>query len=221
MLEVAMADYSVSLHSKLLRLRYKYKDNPVLNCALDKVVWFSFPVVYPKFDVHSKDIVVEFEKSKARRKRIRKYIRSMFNGGKPLYLVSLTFGDCYDSTTTDTRRRYAREWLNACCFDYYACLDYGKLRSREHYHAIATFDFDLIQDDSGFYSVPSDVAWSKGFSSFRLISSSSTDVYSALNYAFKCSNYAFKSSDSVVKPFHKRKAKNISDWSILDDDSFL
>lgn len=216
-----VADYSVAIHSKLSRLRFKYKDDIALNSALDKVVWFSFPVVYPKFDVQSKAILIEFEKAKSRRKRIRKYIRSMVNGGKPLYLVSLTFGDCYDATTTDTRRRYAREWLNSCCADYYACLDYGKMHSREHYHAIATFDFELIQDDSGFYSVPIDFTWSKGFSSFRLISSSSSDVYSALNYAFKCSNYAFKSSDSVVKPFHKRKAKNNDDWSILDDDTFL
>lgn len=220
-----MAQYTTTVFRLLKRLRWKAKDNPELNSAIDRVVWHSFPVVYQNYDRDVCQVRKEVSSLHARRKRVRRYIRNMAKRGR-LYLVSLTFGDCYDTTTRTTRDKYAREWLNKHTADYFACLDIGKKNNREHYHAIVLLDYPLEQFRAKRkdYVRPVDPshAWTHGFYSIKPIETDETDLNKTLGYAFKASTYAFKVSeeDEKVRPFHKRRTRS-DEWETLSDFSDL
>lgn len=203
-----MARMRQAVFELLHHLRRRQEVRPELGDALNRIVWFSFPVVYPN--------PIDWSKASAkhaaiaqRRKRIRRYIREMAEDGD-LYLVSLTFGDCLDTTTRKTRDRYAREWLNAQTADYFACLDIGKENGREHYHAIARFDIPLKAErrKRTMYYKPEDEAlwWKHGWFSIKRIGEGEKDIIKTVGYAMKASTYAFKSADSdeTIKPWHKR-----------------
>lgn len=222
-----MAQLTVAVYSKVKRLLNKCKNDPAKMDALRKVLWYSMHVVYPEWNVfgHFK-AAREYEKVKHRRKRVNAYVREMLELDKPMYLVTLTYGECYDSTTQETRLAYARKWLNTNCLDYYACLDIGKENGREHYHAVCVMDKPMKQVVYGrkaFYEVLGDSEWKHGFYSIRRIEVDRNAVGKTLGYAFKASNYAFKSADSSIKPFHKRgvwvhakgKMVELPDWYIM------
>lgn len=219
---ITMAIYHLSIHSKVMRLRYKYRDSIFLNDCLSQILWYSFPVVYPNYFNECKKISLELDKLKDKRKRIRKYIRGMKVTFDELYLVTLTFDDTYDTTITESRKKYAQRWLNEYTLDYFACLDFGKKNGREHYHAICAFDFPLeafLIHKHVFYRLPKPALWNFGFYSIRKIKSDVKDVYKSLSYAFKSADYAIKSSADVnVKPFHKR---TVLHYEILESDLLL
>lgn len=221
-----MAQYTTTVFRLLKRLRWKSKDKPEMSAALDRIVWYSFPVVYPNEPVEVKRVLRDVSAVHQRRKRIRRYIKEMAAQGR-LYLVSLTFGDCYDTTTRVSRDKYAREWLNKHTADYMACLDIGKKNGREHYHAIARFDYPLeeFKAKRQTYVRPVDEshAWRHGFFTIKPIETDENDLNKTLGYAFKASTYAFKVSDEdeKVKPFHKRGVARRPEWETLTDDMEL
>lgn len=204
-----MARCGYEVYSLIQRLVRKIGDDPVRRKAFERIVWWSIPRVYPDYDRDCNRWRAENSKIAQRRKRIHKYIRGMAYAFKDLYLVSLTFGDVYDTTTRETRDKYASRWLNAEALDYYACLDIGKQGGREHYHAICAFEHDLEPYKVGrktFYRFKDDAhAWEHGFFTIRKIESDKSPE-NACRYAFKASTYAFKSADrdDAVRPWHKR-----------------
>lgn len=189
-----------------------------MNNALSQILWYSFPIVYPDYYKDTKTARLKLEAVKARRKRYRKYVRSMLGTfkDKPAYLVSLTFTDeCLNSTKAETRERYVKDYLNQVSVDYFACIDFGKVDKREHYHAIIVTDeptYSFKPKRQEFWKFLDDKAeWKHGFYSLRLMYSAEKDIYKTMNYALKASDYAFKSADEDkrIKPFHKRGVKHI------------
>lgn len=204
-----MANCGYDVYSLIQRLVRKIGDDPERRKAFERIMWRSIPRVYPDYMREAKRWRAENSKIAQRRKRIHRYIRGMASKFDDLYLVSLTFGECYDTTTRDTRDKYAARWLNAETLDYYACLDIGKKGGREHYHAICAIGHELEPYKVGprtFYRFK-DAAheWEHGFFTIRKIESDKSPE-KACRYAFKASTYAFKSADNddAVKPWHKR-----------------
>lgn len=218
-----MAVYTVAVHSKVQHLRWKYGDNKKLQEALDRVLWWSFPRVYTSFALDVVSVHKSLSAQYARRKRVRLYVKKMVASFDRIFLASLTFNDdVLASTTQKTRERYIREWLNTYCCDYFACIDFGAVNGREHYHALVVFNLkvDLTcfvgKRKKVYYSLADPSVYPYGFSSFSLLNTDNNiDVSRTLNYAFKASNYAFKSSDSKYKPFHKR---GVNRWLSLSSD---
>lgn len=169
--------------------------------------------LYPDFHKQLFEVDKLLQRQHSRRKRIRKYIRSMIDhrGYNIPCLVSLTFtDDVLSSTSESTRKQYVRDYLNSVFPDWFACIDFGKTHGREHYHAICLFPFNIgfftFRKKRKLFLLPcsSSYDWSYGFYSIRPLEVDACDVYKTLNYAFKSSSYAFKSSDESIKPFHKR-----------------
>lgn len=212
-----MKEYSYEMHLLVCRLRWKYRDNRRLNDTLDKILWHSIPIVYTNYYVDAKIQTKALEKQKMRRWRVRKYLRAMLERSQQLYLATFTFSD--DELLSTTKKRYVRDWLNKNTTDYYACVDFGKEKGREHYHAIISVSFDFLEVSNKrgrFLDLPSSRSWSYGYSSFRPIKGDVVDAYKSLGYVVKASDYAFKNANSDIKPFHKRGG-----WRSLADDSFI
>ena len=198
----------VSLYNRL-KLRYPGK---WYEGYQQQLLWNACSL-YPDF--HNQLSYVEnlLKKQHSRRKRVRKYIRSMIEhrGYHTPCLVSLTFtDDCLNSTSFSTRKIYVRDYLNDVFIDWFACVDYGKEHGREHFHAIALFPcnvrtFTFIKTRKTFMlPVCPRFDWPYGFYSIRPLEIDPVNIYKTLNYAYKSSYYAFKASESDIKPFHKR-----------------
>lgn len=206
--------------SKVQRLRKKYNDSNdrVGNSLLSNILWYSFPIVYPNYYSDTKTVALKMDAVKARRKRYRKYVRGMLGtfNDKSAYLVSLTFTDeCLASTKVETRERYVKDYLNSVSIDYFACIDFGKIDKREHYHAIIVTDevtYSFKPKRQTFWKFLDDEKeWKYGFYSLRMMQTAEKDIYKTMNYALKASDYAFKSADedNRIKPFHKRGVNHI------------
>lgn len=210
--ETRIAPYNVSIHSKLARLRRKYDHDKSKNDALSKIVWYSFPVVYTDFEEKRTRVHSDFIDLKRKRARYHSYIEGMTALDFELYLVSLTFNDeVLEATNAETRKKYVTRYLNETCFDWFACIDFGKENGREHYHAIVSYipgDVERIPEYKRYYRVANGIEWEYGFSSIKSIKSDKVDRHKSLGYALKSASYAFKaSSENAHKPFHKRKTR--------------
>lgn len=219
------AAYTNAVHAKLLHLRRKYKlePNQVRERQLQNIV-DHFTVVYRDYLNESRRIQRLWEKNRKRMQRIYRYVKRMaseFTGR--LYLVSLTFDDdTLEHTSKETRKDYVRRWLNANAFDYYACIDYGRRKGREHYHALAVFDIPLSEEKhkgKTWYRVSDEIEWKHGFYSIRKVESDQKSVYKTINYALKASTYAFKAYavDDTAKPFHKRNVNYMRELTSDDE----
>lgn len=198
----------VSLYKKL-KLRYP---GPPSDGYQQSLLW-NVVFLYPNFFFEYSEVDKILKKQHYRRKRIRKYIRSMIeNRGYNIpCLVSLTFtDDVLSSTSESTRKKYVRDYLNFLFPDWFACIDFGKKNGREHYHAICLFPYNkpffTVYKKRKLFMFPCSASydWPCGFYSIRPLEIDDRDVYKTLNYAFKSSSYAFKSSSGFIKPFHKR-----------------
>lgn len=216
---------------KVLHLRRKFKNNgdTVSNVMLDNIVWYSFPIAYPNLHTDTRVALAKIDNVKQNRKRYRRYVRGLVGdtifSGDLCYLVSLTFrDDVLSDTVRSTRDRYAKNFLNSFCTDYFACLDFGKENGREHYHAIISTSEPMVKElhnRKAFYKLAdAQKAWKYGFYSLRLIKLDNSGLYTTCNYALKSSDYAFKSldEDNGVKPFHKRGVHHIEWHSSLPDE---
>lgn len=219
-----MAEYRADSFALVKRLRYKFKGDKKLNDALDRIVWYSFPVIYPDYQREAKKHSLELDKYYHRKHRWFKYIRGMKGTFGSLCLVTLTFdNESYEDHDTEWRKRRAKEWLQTCA-DYFACLDIGQKNGREHYHALCAIDMPLTtlkKGKSTYFKLADDSRnWKYGFYTIKAIKDDKQSTYKSLSYAFKASVYAFKSSkdDKGIKPFHKR---GVTHWELLGDDEEL
>lgn len=225
-----LAVYSISVHAKLKQLRWKYRNDVKGNKALQKLV-DRFTVVYPNFLKESSAIQREWDKNKAKRKRIMRYVHGMSRTHGTLYLLSLTFSDeVLKTTTAETRKQNISRWLDKHTVDYMACIDFGRKNKREHYHAIVALDIPLktVEYRRKTYYEPTEIAkadwYPYGFMSVRCIDIQGANAYKTANYALKASTYAFKASsaDSAIKPFHKRGVEHLArGWETLGSDDEL
>lgn len=215
-------DRKFLVYSKWLKVHPRYYD------SYGYTMWRQFnDFFYSLYDIEPGYHSV-YDKQRlsaiARRSRVRKYLRAMSDSNllyAPQYLLSLTFtDDVLNSTNPDTRLKYVRDYLNSTFDDYFACIDFGKKKGREHYHAIvnpSSYDYALVKVDkrgNHYYKPRDKLDWKYGYFSLRPITYSPER---AVNYAFKCSSYAFKSASSSHKPFHKRC---VSHFEPLFDDDF-
>lgn len=212
------------------KLRYKYQkaNNKQANEQLSKVLWYSFPTVYPEWSREMKQHVHKIDRYKARKHRWATYVLGMLSTFGEAYLLTLTFGDTYDSTTSETRRKYVTRWLNENTRDYFACLDVGEKNGREHYHAIVVPAFAPIKGTRKTkkgkamttYSIPNENVWEYGFTLLQCLKTDRQSVYQASGYVLKASGYASKYADvcASVRPFH---ARGVEHWQTLSSDTEL
>lgn len=154
---------------------------------------------------------------KQRRNKVRKYVRGMVDTFDRVYLVTLTFNDnALGLLSEKTRVRYVREFLNHNSLDYFACIDYGKINGREHFHALCSFDSSAlattVRRNKTYLAFVN--SWPYGFVEIKPIGTTRKDIFKSCAYAFKASDYAFKNSDSIHRPFHKR---GVEHWSVIRD----
>lgn len=204
----------VTYVSLVRKLRRRAAENPVRTEQLNNILWYSEPIVYTNWDILYKRAEYELDKQKAKRRRIRKYIKGMVESYDCLYLASFTFADEFlSSLSSATRLRYLKRWLSDYSLDYYACIDFGAVNGREHYHCILALSscfVTYVDTGKNVYPCLTDKAsWPYGFCSLRFIKVDSQSLHKTINYAFKASSYAFKNMRSDIKPFHKRGAKHL------------
>lgn len=211
---------------KKLRRKYQVNNDQKHDDILTRIYWFSIPTVYTDWSSDIRQIRADYGKYAQRRKRWFNYIRGMMSTFGQLYLVTLTFGDDYDSTNRESRHKYAKTWLKDNCSDYFACMDYGDLNGREHYHCICAIDFEFTEEKykrgKKIVPVDSDREWTRGFYLIKPIKQDEKNTWKSVSYAFKASVYAFKSAktDVGIRPFHKRGVKHMQ-WIEIDSDDEL
>lgn len=224
-----MKNYTTEMVCKVVHLRNKYSrvGDTRHNDYLNNILWYSIPIVYPNYISDARSASHQIDLKKQKRKRYRRYVREMvdevFFNGNSMYLVSLTFNDdALNGLSSDTRKKYVRDYLNSISDDYFACIDFGKENQREHYHAVISTGLPMLSEKHGrrvfFKPLKAENAWLHGFFSFRKINDLGNDIYRTLNYALKSSDYAFKfaESDARCKPFHKRGVKHISRCALTE-----
>lgn len=136
----------------------------------------------------------------ARRKRLKQRIERIMDSGQ-CYFVTLTFNDdTLTSTDAKTRRTYVARFLKSVATDYVGNIDFGKLRGREHYHAVISSDklADAVYTYDKRYgymsiSAPAFSEWSRlGFYSIKTCGTSETDKKKLASYTAKLVNHAIK-----------------------------
>ena len=203
-------------YNKFLSVLFHYDLFSDMWNRIEKAFYTVYDVDFAKLDRQAKSCF-------ARRARVNKYVKHLASDYHyhSLVLLSLTFtDDVLASTSFDTRKKYVRDYCNRVFDDYCACVDYGKVHNREHYHAICVLPFvDItlkLRGSKAFIEFPdASLHWSYGFFSMRLIK----DSVRSSRYAFKSAGYAFKNPNAKV--FHKRGVvcfePLIDDWFLLND----
>lgn len=185
----------ISIQFLVKKLRWKYKDNKEKNAVLNRILWHSLPVVYPKGNKEFTQIADEIEKRKKKKRRAKKYIENILNCYDSAYFATITFSDdVLNSTSENTRKRYVRDFLTENCKDYLANIDYGNKKHREHFHAVCAFKGDLPK-------------WEYGFFNFKVCKHEKTDAKKIATYINKLSNHAGKASAGSC--FHPRGIKEV------------
>lgn len=145
-----MTSRQVKIQYLLRKLRYKYKGDAKMNAEIDKIVWFSLPVVYPNFQEDSKIISKAINNRKVAKWRTKKYLNEMAESYDHLFFVTLTFDDeTLNNTSEQTRHRYVSKYLKENVRCYYANVDYGSKNEREHYHAVVSDRVDFTKWNYG------------------------------------------------------------------------
>ena len=191
-----MTQNQINIQYLIARYRYKHKGEKKANEALDRILWYSYPIVYGSHDC--KAITRAMESRKAKKKRVNRYLRGMAECYDELHFITLTWRDEYLNTLSEsTRQRYVRDYLNANCRDFYANQDFGKRKTeREHYHAVVA-----LKDTTE--------PWRYGFSNDKTITraDSKTTRTKISSYMLKLTNHAEKLGTG--KSFHKRGIKEV------------
>lgn len=182
------------------RLRYRYKDDSERTLKLEKILWYSVPLVW---DVSLwQDTSREYQKWRMRKYRTRKYIESIFNHNRDVRFVTFTFTDeVLAKTNEKTRHKYVQRFLEEHCMDYIANVDYGSKNGREHYHAVVGDSIRLSE-------------WPYGRVDFRKAGQRDADKLRVSKYINKLSNHAGK--ETAGKCFHKRNTLQDVPKELLD-----
>lgn len=200
-------DYKLCYLWKKLAVKYGVL-SPIFRHYMESIY-----IVYPNFSDDYRNTLRIHNNVRSRVKRRNTYITGMIDtycrsSYRNLYLASFTFTDeVLQNTSSTTRKKYISDFLKENCIDYFACIDFGKKKQREHYHALIVTDnptsvSHISKQGKIFYNFAT-LIYPYGFHSLRKVDLG--DGVKAGRYAFKAGGYAFKSSDSEHKAFHARK----------------
>lgn len=185
------------------RFRWVHKDDAESISALEHILWYSYPVVYPDAfdDVGSslRESQRLIDARKRKKSRYNKRLNEMAQCYDFLHFVTLTFSDDVLSSTSErTRHRYVQQWLLENCRDYLANEDFGKQTGRHHFHAVVAFPRDLSSVSP----------WKYGFYKFKEVRmSDDRSTYRLSGYLLKLVNHSGKFGTG--KSFTKRGLKDI------------
>lgn len=185
-----MTSNQIKIQFLIRGYRYKHKDEPEKIRQLERIIWKSFPIVYPNYSWDMGEIERAIHNRKLTKWRTNKFLCEMAECYDHLYFVTLTFtDDVMKSTTERTRHRYVTQFLKQEVRCYYANIDYGKQNEREHYHAVVSDKVDFSK-------------WTHGSINAKEIRNSKTDRLKISSYMRKLTNHAHKIGTG--KAFHSR-----------------
>lgn len=191
--------YQVQIQYLVQRYRYKHRDDRKALDALERILWYSYPVVYPNWETSQRDAQRLINARRQAKKRANRYITEMAQTQERLAFVTLTFrDDVLASTSERTRHRYVSAFLKASYRDYIANVDYGSKSGREHYHAVVALDPE---------SPP--LEWQYGFINAKNISVTpeNRSKQRLSSYLLKLSNHAGKPSAGRI--FHAKGLREV------------
>ena len=193
-----MLDNQIKVFNLVKRMRYKYREQNKDQSAIDKIMWWSIPVVYPNWDKQALDIDHQQKLRHQKKKRVNAMLREMWTEQDNLCFLTLTFSpEILASTTEQTRHRYVVAYLGEQCRDYVANVDHGKKTGREHYHAVVAFN-NLLPT----------VQWPHGFAKIKPINKGKEDAQRKMSaYIVKLQNHAGKIGTGRL--FRKRGMKTV------------
>ena len=176
--------------------RYLHKGDTEAIGKLERILWYSYPVVYcDEFSQGEAQRVIDARKRK--KNRYNQRIKEMVASYDTLFFVTLTFtDDVLNNTSSATRHRYVQRWLNENCFDYLANEDFGSKNGRQHFHAVVSF-------------VSGIPIWEYGFSNAKKIVFNANDLKTSRlsGYLLKIANHGGKMGTG--KSFSKRGVKEV------------
>lgn len=192
-----MTPNQIKIQYLVHKFRYKHKDDLQAQEALNRILWWSYPVVYPNHEIETTKIQKAIDARKRKKRIINRYLEDMADWYDELYFVTLTFSDdALNGTSERTRHRYVQTWLNENCRDYYANVDYGEKNGREHFHAVVAFKSNIQP-------------WKYGFDSAKKIKSSTEggNRHKISGYMLKLTNHAAKLGTG--KSFRKKIREDV------------
>ncbi len=127
--------------------------------------------------------------------RLKERIREAVASGSA-WFITITFNpDTLANTNEKTRRIYVSRWLKSLTPFYVANIDYGKLKGREHYHAVITSEKRPPK------------SWSYGFIDIKKVKTTETDTKRISKYISKLTNHAIKNTTKSKRIIYSRKCK--------------
>lgn len=187
----------IKIQYLIKKLRRKYDGDEVHTKALDRIIWYSYPIVYPN-ENSQRAIQRAMDTRKRKKNRTNQKIKEMMQCYDMLYFLTLTFtDDVINGTKESTRHKYVQRWLNENCRDYFANQDFGKKNGREHYHAVVALNVDKKNI----------AEWQYGFSKIKPISFDDHTAQRCSSYLLKLTNHAGKLGTG--KSFSKRGLKEV------------
>jgi hypothetical protein len=130
----------------------------------------------------------KYKKSKRIRIKTEKIIKE-----NKAFFITITFrDDVLDTTSEKTRRVYVARWLKGISDTYVANVDYGKLKGREHYHAI-------IQAEN------IEKTWRYGFIDIKKVEPTWNSSKNLPLYVAKLSHHALKETTKSKRIIYSRK----------------
>lgn len=197
-----MTQNQIKIQYLISRYRYKHQgDQEALN-ALEKILWYSYPVVYLDMEKSQREAQKLIDARRASKHRVNRYIVGMAQSYEQLHFLTLTFrDDVLESTSERTRHRYVVSFLKSVCRDYIGNVDFGKQNGREHYHAVVAFKIGV---DS--------IEWPYGFHNVKKVGSicpENCHKQRLSGYLLKLSNHAGKPNAGRI--FHPKGLKEVDE----------
>ena len=221
-----------------LRYRYKVENDEKNESILDRIMWYSIPLVYG--DKEWKEVSRAAQNRKAKKRRANGYLFHMQECYEKLYFVTFTFNDdTFSKTLPSTRKKYCQRWLEEFTRDYFANEDFGAKNGREHYHAVVALTDELsdrlylaisnlervrasMTPDEAKKVKISDFeafSWQYGFFGIKPVAKftdaqqHATNTYKLSSYLTKLANHSGKLTTG--KRFHKRGMKDVDNIPFL------
>lgn len=126
-------------------------------------------------------------------KKIKNKIQTAVQSSNAIFLTLTFTDDVLNSTSIQTRRKYASLFLKSVSSRYVANIDFGKLNEREHYHAIV--ECDKVDR----------TLWKYGAINFKRVPPCELDQTRIAKYVAKLTNHAIKKSAHNYRLIYSRK----------------
>lgn len=158
--------------------------------------------------------IVKYEKIFLRRKNnlktIEKKLLKASQKYQFCYFLTMTFRDDFlNSTSAAYRRDQISRFLKRNFCSYVGNIDFGDLRDREHYHAVAFTDVEIFGSVQVYGSVvyinSDSLDYPYGYVSLQPVSSFTSDSKALSKYLNKLKFHSAKDSTKFLKPIFSRK----------------